>query len=213
MRWSFLCAAIASAISITIQQPNRHLSRFRITSASDNGCVEVLYPSVIVSRHSLHPPADDLIANQSRCLPNESFVQIVYESSKTQDEHGRSIRVDGWGVYFGPQGQPVNPCAYLPFSKLRHAPGIEVADSSIDNPPYPRVGIWAGLPNLHEDVPCLIICDGGNLPRLRCAKILDSVTVLEKDFATDPWFDETSMECTDGTKHHRGCYVEYSMDG
>jgi hypothetical protein len=120
--------------------------------------------------------------------------------------------MDGWGVYFGPRGQAVNPCAYFPFSKLHYAPGVEIRDSSIDNPPYPQLGTWAGLPNLHENVPCLIICDGESVPRLRCAKILDPVAVLEKDFAKDPQFDDPSMECPDGAKHHRGYFVEYSVE-
>lgn len=118
--------------------------------------------------------------------------------------------VDGWSIFFGPQGEPVDPCDVLPFSRVLSTEGAVVPDGSIDKPPFPRAGTWAGLPDLHKDVPCLIICEGEGPPLLQCAELLESSVTLMVGFKKDPQYEDATVECGDGVKYHRGFYAEYS---
>lgn len=168
--------------------------------------------TLAVSFGSLLRFASQLTAKQTYSPPTGHSVQILYQTCPARNEHGIIIQVDGWSTFFGPRGQPVNPCAIPPFSKVHHTSGVENSDGAIDNPPFPRVGLWAGLPNIQENIPCLIICDGESMPLLRCAAILDPDAALEIEFVDDPWFHDPAIECSDGCRYHRAYYLEYTVD-
>ena len=136
-----------------------------------------------------------------RSSPYTNSVQILYESFGD---------LDRWSVYFGPQGQPADPCTVLPFSRFYPAGNIVGPDRNIHNPGFPQAQTWAVLPDLYKDTPCLIICDGKGPPLLQCAQLLLDEVILMIDFERDPQYDDEIIECADGTKYHRGYYAEYS---
>lgn len=77
-----------------------------------------------VSFGSLLHLISQLTAEQSYTPPAGYSVQILYQTSPARNEHGKAIQMNGWSTFFVPRGQPVNPCAIPPFSRVHHTSGV-----------------------------------------------------------------------------------------
>lgn len=155
----------------------------------------------LLHKSATRPSIHDMLSMNARSSPPANSVQILFEAS---------AKTNRWSVYFGPQGQAVDPCGVLPFFRFYPVEGFIGPGADIDQPPIPRTQTWAGLPDLDGDTACLILSDGLHPPVLRCGDIGRPDAKLTVGFEKDPGYHDTTIECADGSKHHRAYYAEYS---